>query len=403
MGDPVYGIFGNAVPYSTDQNQFYSNQSRGSTITAQRFWAEILSDFGTVQIGRLPLDWGLGVVWNAGDGLFDRYESTGDAVRLISKFGAFSFIPSFINASSGNAVGGGCSLVGGACTPTTGGGGVTDYSLILKYENPDEDFDVGVNFIKRLIGPGQDANSGYFVQGTTQAANYNTWDIYGKKKIGRFSFAAEVPITSGFLGASNSYSTLAIATEIGVKITDSLDAQIKAGRAPGQPGDLSTFKAFYFNPAYHIGLIIFNYQFANFAGPNTLNNAGTSPATLRSPYDNPIVDANYLSATGVLHAGEKWSFKAGLIYAQADQTAAAGQPFWNNYSRKVVANAAKDQSNSLGWEMDYGTSFQWDEYFTLGLDFGFYFPGDFYKFSNTAFDNSTNYVFGTAFRVGVVF
>ena len=86
-------------------------------------------------MGRVPLQWGLGVVWNGGENLWDRYMSTGDAIRWIAKFGSFSFIPSIIVSSVGNTIGGACNVVNGFCTQGVGSGGVTDYSLIFKYEN----------------------------------------------------------------------------------------------------------------------------------------------------------------------------------------------------------------------------------------------------------------------------
>src|SRR5690606_7675673 len=89
VGDPIFGIFGGSVPGLTSQRQFYSNQSAGSFVSAQRVWAELTTDVGTVQVGRAPLQWGLGLVWNAGDGIGDRYQSTGDLIRLVSRFGAF--------------------------------------------------------------------------------------------------------------------------------------------------------------------------------------------------------------------------------------------------------------------------------------------------------------------------
>jgi len=160
LGNPAYSIFGDGAPGTTDQRQFYSNQSRGSLITAQRIWAEFLSDIGTVQVGRAPLNWGLGLVWNSGDGLWDRYESTGDTIRLISKFGAFSVMPSFVIYSSGNNVGGALPIAPGTAgtgTPflandtVNGDGGVREYTLALKYENLDDELEGGVNFIKRLV------------------------------------------------------------------------------------------------------------------------------------------------------------------------------------------------------------------------------------------------------------
>ena len=54
--------------------------------------------------------------------------------------------------------------------------------------------------------------------------------------------------------------------------------------------------------------------------------------------------------------------------------------------------------------MDYGADFQYDQYFTFGLEAGFWFPGSFYGFSNDlSDDNATNTVFATVARVSVKF
>jgi hypothetical protein len=424
LGDPVYGLFGNGVPYTTDQRQFYSNQSRGSTISAQRYWAEFLTDFGTIQVGRAPLNWGLGVVWNSGDGLWDRYESTGDTIRLVAKFGAFSVIPSFISYSTGNAVGGSCNFggAGTGCVPGIGSGAVNEYSIALKYDNVDEDFEGGVNFIKRLAGAGQDNYLGTQPSATSPnltpsnqlpiGMNYNIWDIYAKKRIGKLTLGGEAPITTGNLGTGGAqgldYSTFALAAEAGWKASDTWEFMLKGGHAPGQPnfanGVPDNFRAFFFNPAYHLGNIMFNYQPANFHGPNTQNNPGSSAQGLVSAFDNPIVNANYLQVGSVIHT-DKWAFNGGVVYAQADKTAASGQRFYNYWTRTVAPTAATaDQSSSLGTEFDLGAAFQWDEYLTFRLDTGVWLPGAFYKFSNVAgVENATSPVFNVAARVGVTF
>ena len=301
LSDPVFGIFGNASPYTTDQKQYYSTQSRGSAITAQRFWAEFMSDAGTFQVGRIPLHYGLGIIWNSGEGIWDRYESTGDAIRLVSKFGAFHFIPGIIKYSTGNTIGGACNFAGGTCTPVTGGASVMDYSLIFKYENPDEDFEGGVNFIKRIAGAAQDPTAGYLGVGSIAAApapvgmHFNTWDLYGKKKFSSFTLSGEIPITSGTIG-SLEYKTFAVALEGNWKISDAWETTIRAGQAPGQPnstsGTADKYRAFYFNPNYHLGLVMFNYQLAGLAGLQSLNNSAATTENLTSPFNNPIVNGN---------------------------------------------------------------------------------------------------------------
>ena len=424
LGDPVFGLFGNGVPYSNDLTQYYSTGNRGSVITAQRYWAEFLTDVGTVQVGRAPLNWGLGIVWNAGDDMWARYMSTADTIRFIAKFGSFSFSPAYIVYSTGNAVGGAC-LWGPAnggifCNPAPGSGGVQDYSLLLKYENPEEDMEVGVNFIRQIAGGSESEFNGPSsnppatppATGPSSnpvspvAMNYNVWDIYGKKKIGKFTIAGEVPIIAGNLGGAT-YNTFAVAAEAGYKFSDSWDTGLKLGHAPGQEdstsGVATQFHSFTFHPNYHLGLIMFNYQFANFAGPNTLNDANATNSTLLSPYDNPITNANYLSWNGAFHT-DKWDFHTVWTFARANETAENGQYFWNIWQRRyVLNNSGLSQDPSLGWEMDYGITFQWDESFQVGVDAGWWFPGAFYTFSNTSISNQTSPVFGTLAKVGISF
>jgi len=101
---------------------------------------------------------------------------------------------------------------------------------------------------------------------------------------------------------------------------------------------------------------------------------------------------------------DKWDFHATWAYAKAVHPAVAGQSFFNTWTRNVVV-ANTNQDSSLGWEMDYGALFQWDDNFQFGADIGFYFPGAFYKFSNAAsgVENATNTVWATNFRAGVNF
>ncbi len=415
LGDPVYGFYGNAAPNTPDQLHIDSTSSRGSGISAQRVWAEILSDIGTIQVGRAPLHWGLGVLWNDGSKIWDRYLSTGDVIRLISKFGSFSFIPSYIAYSTGNTVGGSCTIAsaGGACTAGGGDGTVSDYSIILKYENLDEDFEGGVNFIKRIAGSDQSFYTGPVPAvapstANTPSLNYNVWDLYAKKKLGKFSVGGEVPLTNGKVGGLD-YNTYAIAFEGSWKPNETWETAIRAGRSPGQPNDTSStpgsLKAFYFHPNYHIATIMFNYQLANIGGQNMMNSSNATSARMKSPYDNPIVNATYVNVGGTYRA-EKWSLNLGLTYAKADTSATTGSFFFNTWTRQMSSAAANgSQGTNIGFETDLGATYFWDDNFLFKLDLGFFFPGDYYKFSNaaTGVENAVDMVWASIFRVGVTF
>jgi hypothetical protein len=416
VGDPIYGFYGSGYPFGAEQRQVFSTQNRSSVLQAQRFWAEVITDFGTLQVGRAPLEWGLGVVWHAGNGLFDRFQTTADTIRMVSKFGAFSFIPTIAKYSMGGALGGNCTFAGGACTTGSGGGGVSEYSLAIRYENPDEDFEGGVNLIRRISGGAQDPAAGLLASGTAAApgtagqigvgANISTWDIYLKKRVGKLSLGAEVPIASGDIGGIT-YGAFAAAAEAKYTFSETWEIDAKAGMAPGQasmtdarPGKYTVFT---FHPNYRLGLIMFNYQLANFAGPNSQNNPAVGGQNLRNPFDHPISNARYLSLGGTLSA-DKWKFRTQFITATAMKTAANGMNFYNTWDRQFYANQAnQDQLKSLGSEIDLGASFQWDETFVTGLDMGLWLPGAFYKFSNTPSGNATGTVFALVGRLGINF
>lgn len=399
LGNPVTGFYGVDYPGTTRSDQRYYNSTfnGGSTISAQRFWAEFLTDIGTFQVGRAPQHWGLGLIHNAGDGLFDRYQSTGDTFKMISKFGNFAVIPAHTKYNSGDAAGG-------------NGYALSEFTLGLRYENLDEDFEGGVNFIRR-IADGQSSsvwinyNAGTVGSPGVGGMNLTIWDIYGKKKIGKFDFGIEAPIYSGQL-IGLTYKAFALATEIKYRASDSWNFFVKAGKVPGQPNSptvaVEKWSLVMLHPNYRLGLLMFNYNFANFAGNNNPNTA-TGAGSLKSIYDNPITNARY-AMVGASLTADKWRFTGSFITATADQAAVAGQFFFNSRDRAVSTTvAAKNQGTSLGTEIDLGATLNWDEYTSFSLDAGLLMQGNYYDFVNSASDNDLKNVLGIVASIGVRF
>lgn len=54
------------------------------SIVVKRVWAEWATPVGQLRFGRMPNQWGLGMVWNAGNGHDDDYGSTVDRAQIIS-------------------------------------------------------------------------------------------------------------------------------------------------------------------------------------------------------------------------------------------------------------------------------------------------------------------------------
>lgn len=416
VGTPIYGFLGRGYPTDFgDRMDFGGSQKAGMPFTAQRYWLNLITDFGNLDIGRAPIEWGLGAIWNAGDKLFDHYQSTGDMVRLTSKFGNFVLQPSFVKVSVGDSVAGALdnsAPVTSARPIAQGNDDVTDYNLAFKYDNSEEDFEFGMMWTRRT---GTTSQKAILFNGTDPRTsgsgrlNFNLFDFYAKKKLGRFSLGAEMPYYSGAIGAvdgTNEFDYKAIAFVFeGAYTSDLWNIVLKGGHIPGQPSISQSdnlFKAVYLNRNYGLGLLMFHYNIYGLAfnNPDTLR----SSEALQSPFDSPIVNANYAAVTPEIKL-DKWSFRTALVAAWADTTAQAGKRFFN-YQRRQFYTANFDQADSfMGWEFDLGTAFHWDENTVISWDLGFWFPGSYYAYTNVGDPASFNtaMMFGSRVLIGVQF
>lgn len=66
------------VPPASGRNSFKDS------IAVKRAWAEYASPVGELRFGRMPFHWGLGMMFNAGDGPDDDYQSTVDRIQAVT-------------------------------------------------------------------------------------------------------------------------------------------------------------------------------------------------------------------------------------------------------------------------------------------------------------------------------
>ena len=57
-----------------------------NSVSVKRAWAEYLTPIGQIAFGRMPNQWGLGMLANAGDGLDSDYQSTSDRIRFATGY-----------------------------------------------------------------------------------------------------------------------------------------------------------------------------------------------------------------------------------------------------------------------------------------------------------------------------
>jgi hypothetical protein len=385
LGLPDRSFFGSDGRQS---RSYYSTTTGNASVTAHTLYGEIATDFGTIRVGRVPLNWGLGLVWNSKDDGFDRLPSSGDGFSLLTKLGAFQFQPAIVKYEDANASG------------VTGNSGASDYTVSLMYKNDDEQIDLGILFMRRIAGINANVGNPFNVPpatSTTYGYAYNVWDFYAKKRAGAFTISAEVPLASGLV-ASRDFSEVSGAVKVTAQATDHWSFDVNVGSASGQDNGTagaapSKLTAFYFHPDYRPGLILFNYNFQNLV------------SGVGSPYDNPITNARFLALAAKYSVG-KWSHSVQGIYAVAEKAAdgVAGNVYFNTLSRHYETEAGgAAQDKGLGTEFDYGIGYQWDESIRFGLDLGLYFPGKFYDFNNTATTTTHKTVFASNLNLLVKF
>lgn len=74
----------------------------GASIKARRAWAEVRNrDLGELRFGRMPMHWGLGMVYNAGDGIDQDYSTDLDRVLGITKIAGIYLSASYDFLSEG--------------------------------------------------------------------------------------------------------------------------------------------------------------------------------------------------------------------------------------------------------------------------------------------------------------
>jgi hypothetical protein len=402
FGTPDKGIFGGdqvtTTSSITGSNAINNTRTGNSTFSANTFYAEVATDFGTFSVGRVPMNWGLGLLWNNGAAALNRMPSTADGFRLETKLGAFKFTPAVYKYMAGSNYGGTFNNPGAPVVPSTVAGfsSASDYSFGLTYNNDDEQLDLGILFVRRIAG--MNANiADPFDSSKTTGYSYNVWDFFVKKKTGIFTVSAEIPLVTGVVGTNN-YSTVAGALRADAQLNDHWKAKLNGGLANGQdsiaPGGSSNkFTAFAFHPDYRPGMMMFNYNFRNFSNGST------------SPFYNPVTNAQYLSL-GLDYNYTKWTHGFQGLYALA--ASAANQPggkYYNTWSGSYQNQDAASgiQQKGLGFELDYSLTYDWDEAMKIGLMAGLYFPGKFYEFSNSATPNTLKTAFGTGVNLSMKF
>lgn len=340
------------------QGAYVLGDPRTTALLLNRAWLEWTSDIGVLRLGRMPVAWGFGLVYDAGNNVWDDFQTTFDRLEY--------------RLHLGYVVGGIAYSKGRKLSTLDNQNDQQFYVAFLQYNNPEIEVEGGVLLEKQERAAVQQSDlmtgsaNPYTVPAGGTApplSNRVAWplnnhfiDVYLKKTSGKLSFGAEV----GWFGGT--------ATDYGANGADEMNAL--AGLANIS---LNLAKAKGFLEVMYVGgdADLTDNSLTGFTPLNRNRRPGLILGReLLGPYHSggsnlgsPVYYGNNGTFSGLLSVRPgfrmEWSTDVSssveLIYAQ----------------KMVTAGDAMD----LGVEVDVGTEYKVYKNFTAGATVGYLFPG----------------------------
>ena len=381
----------NEISSSQFQNNFFQT---GLDVTHLYFnWN---NEFIKLMGGRMPLHFGLGLLFDEGNDSLDHFADYMDGIGVEFKIGNLEIHPAFGLLSENLS------------------GGVNAYEILLQlqYELVDSGllfglmYDVRIAtqsgrqlsygplipeasrymYFPRYFAPSPAVQAPFADPNQTNAnANVRGWNsqtigTYVKKdfSFGSVSLEADFIFSStvGLRASSESDQALelsgyGIVAEVASHPSASWNWGLKAGYLSGDdPGTSQRYEGFIAHRNYNVGMLMFNHAIGyqdTIGGSYRVHNQNAQQASnenVRNFYREDLPDVEYLTnALFIAPSLKKSLFK---------NTYLTSNVVW----AKLLQNSIWTEGTNLGFEVDLGFLYESSRYLALGLEGGLLFPGN---------------------------
>ncbi len=335
-----------------------------TALVLNRAWLEWTSDFGVFRFGRAPIAWGYGLLWDAGNGLWDDWQSTLDRIEYRLHFGR---VVSTLAYSKPRKI----SLMGSD-------NDADFYTVALKYDNPELDVEFGGLYEKQSRSTSQigslngAANPYAFPTGAVPTAPFLAYplhgglshplentvlDFYAKKTSGYFTVGGELAWLSGnasTLGSAateelNAWGFLFSSAYEFHKVKGFLEFLYASGDSDMTSGPMTGFALMHRNR--RAGLLLGRELLGRYYGENI--NQGSM-----------VVYGNATSFSGVYY------LRPGIRFDWSQNWSSGIEVIWAN---KAAVQAGEEKY--LGLEIDLGTEYSVYKNFDVGVTLAVLSPG----------------------------
>jgi hypothetical protein len=361
-----------------------SRSGKSGDLAITSLYMSWVQEFGQFVVGRAPVQFGLGIAENAGNGMFDHYLDTRDMVAYKMVLGNLYFMPRYAKVNEG-ALG--------------SEDDVNEYTMHMQYDNPETDLSLGVLYSLRLgtFGGNDVPTTGGNIGGAspTHADSFKSTmiSLFSSQKVSDLTIAIEADMLSGDAGLKTStgsgvsLNSYAIAGELTYAPKDSKTKwMLKTGVASGDdPGTDDVYEGFIFSRNYDVAMLMFNHPLGQTDFFRTGLVRNTTVKAKDQPDTEAISNAIYFAPSFQQQWKENLSWGGTLVYGLLN--------------KNPIPNSGA--STSLGFETDLNITYKPYERLTWVTEAGFLFPGDAWKGGSSNFE--TKFGYGITTKAAIAF
>ncbi|MEI6079075.1 MAG: hypothetical protein WCQ53_00355 [bacterium] len=307
-----------------------------ANLSVRRAWLDWSSDWGVFTMGRQPSNFGLGMKYNSGDGLWDYFGDSADRIAYKLIAGDVFFQIAYDIRAEG--------------TVNYAGDDHSTFLAQIGYTEPESNMDIAFMW--------------HFDFGS-YGERLHTYDVYQKKTftatgitIGWEAAYQKGTLADSFIkGQNDTVQAFGLLLEFDWA-GNSTDFGLRTGLATGNdsPGN-TKYEAFHFNRNYKIAMLLFNEDLG-IAGDSVHGSQGIGAdfgdrgAIFLAPYFNWTVFDNF-----------KWG---------------------NTIASAITQKNLDGRNKHLGVEWDTDFTYSWKDNLETGIRYGMFFPAGFFATRATA-------------------
>lgn len=380
----------------TGTNASSQNQN-SSALQVSQLYLNVSQEFGSLLVGRAPIEFGLGITHNAGRGAFDHWIDTKDMVAMKFMVDNLSVTP----------------IIGRVVQNDFGGGIGNDQIYLVEYNNKDIGARTGVFHQTRTLGSASNDlindNNGTTNAGaaelpwadntkTKTGVKIQTVNVFLERVWPTFEFKLEASFLTGNSGlytntsSEITYNAYAIVSEMKYQQPESKWAfSSQLGAVSGDnPDTKNVYEGYQLDRNYDLGLLMFNHRLgqSDILGTKVIHandTKGGNNLSLNNSVDDEAVSNAFFFAPAMTYSlNEKMDIKSKAIFAQ----------LMNAKSFNVAGTNLVDTTNNLGIELNAELVYKPRERVTWSTGLGVLLPGAAWK-AGQDLDNQTAYGIST--------